>query len=137
MSLLRSSKAPDDQADMGMHAFGYALAPFASSWQLANIPRLAAAFNTPVHLGPSSQQLGMRFCVFLGTPFLNAPDAKCYFNVSAPGVVLDCIKLAEASDDVIVRLYESHGGRVMKGRPIPICRHSDLSSASFERPSVF
>ncbi len=38
-----------------------------------------------------------------------------FFAVSSPAIVLDCVKMAEDSPDVIVRLYEAFGGRAENG----------------------
>ena len=33
------------------------------------------------------------------------------FKVSSPNVIIDCIKRAEDSNDIVVRVYEAYGGR--------------------------
>jgi alpha-mannosidase len=50
------------------------------------------------------------------SPFLvtatDAPAAgQSWFSVDSPSVIIDTVKKAEDSDAIIVRLYESHGGR--------------------------
>jgi len=38
-------------------------------------------------------------------------NAKSYFTISnAPNVILDTVKRAEDSDEIILRLYEAYGG---------------------------
>lgn len=40
-----------------------------------------------------------------------AYDTKSYFTISnAPNVILDTVKRAEDSDEIILRLYEAYGG---------------------------
>jgi alpha-mannosidase len=91
MTLLRSPKSPDPDADMGRHEFAYALLPHAGGWRESGVVREAALFNTPLrwtHDGPAE-------------PFASVDG----------GLVLDTIKRAEDSDDVVLRLYEPYGAR--------------------------
>ncbi len=94
LSLLRSPKAPDPVADMGRHHFRYALLPHASGPQEGGVIPAAAAFNQPLEILPSGA----------------APQQQSFFSVDNPAVVIDTVKKAEDSDDIILRLYESHGG---------------------------
>jgi len=53
---------------------------------------------------------GLRF----NAPLLHGrgdPDAGSLFSSDAPGLLIDTVKRAEDGDDLIVRLYEAHGGR--------------------------
>ncbi len=93
LSLLRSPKRPDEQADMGTHRFRYALFPHENGPQLGGVIPEAAAFNQPLRVFPSAAE----------------PKVEGFFTVSHPAVVLDTVKKAEDSDDLILRLYESHG----------------------------
>eukprot|EP00126_Sphaerothecum_destruens_P000884 Sdes_comp11601_c0_seq2m2788 len=47
-SLLRSSKSPDQDADMGGHTFRYALFPHSSCLQKAGVIQYAYEFNSPI-----------------------------------------------------------------------------------------
>lgn len=108
MSLLRAPKSPDPGADMGVHAFAYAVMPHAGGWR-DGVTAAAIHFNTPPLWAPApagSRQL------------LELDDANLF--VSA-------VKRCEDSDALLVRLYEMHGargtGRLRLGAP--------LSSAAF------
>ncbi len=93
LSLLRSPKSPDAEADMGKHCFRYALYPHTDGPQLGGVIPEAAAFNQPLQItatGESSQ-------------------TKSFFSLSNPAVVLDTVKKAEDSEDLVLRLFESHG----------------------------
>jgi alpha-mannosidase len=92
VSLLRSPKSPDPEADMGRHEFAYALVPHADSWREAGIVREGVLFNAPLRL-------------------TNAPGDASFASVGDPNLVLDTIKRAEDSDAIVLRLYEAHGGR--------------------------
>jgi alpha-mannosidase len=95
LSLLRASKSPDPEADMGQHEFRYALLPHAGSFQEAGVIEEAHAFNAPLLLHNSSAE----------------PAQASFFGVDRPSVIIDAVKKAEDSDALIVRLYEAHGGR--------------------------
>ncbi len=90
LTLLRSPKSPDPEADMGRHDFGYALLPHAGGWREANVLGHAAAFNSPLRL-------------------TEWPRGESSFADADGGLVLDTIKRAEGSDAVVLRLYEPSG----------------------------
>lgn len=96
VSLLRSPKSPDPEADMGPHAFAYALMPHASGWREAGVVAEALRFNVP-----------LRWCE-RGAP---AEPGRSFASVDDPNLVLDTVKRAEDSDAIVLRLYEAHGGR--------------------------
>jgi alpha-mannosidase len=91
ISLLRSPKSPDPHADMGKHAFAYALYPHAGGWRGGGVLAEAIRFNAP-----------LRWTAGIGASFASVDD---------PNVILDTVKLGERSDDLVLRLYEAHGGR--------------------------
>jgi alpha-mannosidase len=91
ITLLRSPKSPDPEADMGTHEFSYALMPHAGGWRDAGVLREAVLFNMPLRWTGDG----------LDEPFASVEG----------GLVLDTIKRAEDSDDVVLRLYEPYGGR--------------------------
>ncbi|MCE0497764.1 MAG: alpha-mannosidase [Methylacidiphilales bacterium] len=103
LSLLRSPKSPDAQADMGNHHFRYALYPHAGGPQLGGVVAEAAAFNQPLRVYSTSA----------------APQSQGYFSLDNPAVVLDTVKKAEDSGDLIVRLYESQGAHQTATLTVP------------------
>ncbi|NGZ77635.1 alpha-mannosidase [Saccharibacillus alkalitolerans] len=103
LSLLRAPKWPDAQADLGEHDFTYSLYPHAGSWVHADTVRAAAALNqelpvvrTTAHAG----DLGARMSLIAFT---------------GEHVILDTVKPAEDGSGIIVRMYESAGGRETVG----------------------
>ncbi|HET8527354.1 MAG TPA: glycoside hydrolase family 38 C-terminal domain-containing protein [Gaiellaceae bacterium] len=92
LTLLRSPKSPDPEADMGRHSFAYALLPHAGGWREAGVLREAALFDAPL-VRTDGAGLERPFAVVEGE------------------LVLDTVKRAEDSDDVVLRLYEPYGGR--------------------------
>ncbi len=45
LTLLKSSKAPDSEADMGTHTFTYAFLPYQGAWTVENVVRSAYDLN--------------------------------------------------------------------------------------------
>lgn len=95
ISLLRSPKSPDPEADMGEHELAYAVYPHVGGWREAGVVAEAARFNHPLRWGP---------CVA-------ATQRRSYASVDDPNLVLDTIKRAEDSGALVLRLYEAHGAR--------------------------
>jgi alpha-mannosidase len=91
VSLLRSPKSPDPEADMGAHELAYALLPHAGGWREAGVLAQATTFNAPLRR--------------------TAYEADGSFATVDGGLVLDTIKRAEDSAALILRLYEPYGGR--------------------------
>ena len=92
ISLLRSPKSPDPDADMGGHEFAYALLPHVGGWREAGVVAEGMRFNAPIRW------------------VRDAPD-ESFASVDDPNLVLDTIKRAERSEALVLRLYEAHGGR--------------------------
>ncbi|RPJ50629.1 MAG: alpha-mannosidase, partial [Chloroflexi bacterium] len=114
LSLLRSPTAPDPEADQGYHIFRYALLPHPGSPQMAGVIEEGYRFNVPLHIFPTSAE----------------PTQRSYFSVSNPGIVLDTVKKAEDSDDIVLRLYEAHGAhgtaRLLTSLPVESIRPCNL-----------
>lgn len=93
MTLLRSPRWPDPEADIGHHELSFALHPHRGSWQDAGVTAQALCFNAPLLLGEPTG------------------EARSWFATDTPGLMIDTVKRAEDTDELIVRLYEAHGGR--------------------------
>ena len=93
MTLLRSPRWPDPDADVGHHELAFAIHPHRGGWQEAGVTAQALCFNAPLLLGE------------------RAGEPRSWFSTDAPGVLVDTVKRAEDGDELIVRLYEAHGGR--------------------------
>ncbi|MFF7728962.1 alpha-mannosidase [Streptomyces sp. NPDC008001] len=91
LSLLRAPRFPDPRTDQGVHRFRYALVPNAS---IGDAVREGYGINLPERRVPGSSVV--------------PPLAQ----VGNEAVVISALKLADdGSGDVVVRLYESLGGR--------------------------
>ncbi|WP_136054029.1 glycoside hydrolase family 38 C-terminal domain-containing protein [Microbacterium sp. K24] len=91
LSLLRAPLFPDPEADQGEHTFTVSVRPDAT---IADAVREGYRLNLPVR------------------PVSGSGPVEPLLAVSSDAVVVEAVKLAEdRSGDVIVRLYEAHGGR--------------------------
>ncbi|MGN6378098.1 MAG: alpha-mannosidase [Gaiellales bacterium] len=93
ISLLRAPTAPDPEADRGQHRFTYAVMPHTGGWREAGVLAEAMRMNSPIVWAAGSA------------------EPRSFASVDDPNLVLDTIKRAEDSDAVVLRLYETHGGR--------------------------
>lgn len=98
LSLLRGSIDPDPHADEGEHTFTYAIYPHAGSWRNGTVQE-AMELNAPLFARETKSSKGSK-----------APERS--FAISdVDNVIIDTIKRAEDSDEIIVRLYEAYGQR--------------------------
>ncbi|MFE2729970.1 alpha-mannosidase [Streptomyces sp. NPDC059349] len=114
LSLVRAPRVPDPEADQGAHRFTYSLLPGAS---IADAVAEGYALNLPLRVADSG----------------GAPDPVV--SVDGDGLTVEAVKLADdSSGDVVVRLYESLGGRaagtLRTGFPLAGVQVTDL----LERP---
>lgn len=99
MTLLRAPKAPDPEADMGLHRFTYVLMPHYNGYHYAGVVQAAYALNAQVRtelLEPTGGE-----------------DAQipAFIECEDRNVVIESVKRAEDGDGIIVRLYECHNSR--------------------------
>ncbi|EFL18841.1 glycoside hydrolase family 38 C-terminal domain-containing protein [Streptomyces sp. C] len=91
LSLLRAPRYPDPETDQGRHTLRFSLAPGAG---IGDAVREGHAFNLPERI------------------LRGAGPVAPLLAVDHDAVVVEAVKLAEdRSGDVVVRLYESRGGR--------------------------
>ncbi len=114
LSLVRAPRIPDPGADQGRHRLTYSLLPGAS---IEDAVAEGYALNLPLRVADSG----------------GAPEPVV--SVDGGGITVEAVKLADdESGDVVVRLYESNGGRaegvLRTGFPLAGARITDL----LERP---
>ncbi len=98
LTLLRAPSYPDPDADRGDHHFTYSLLPHVSRCTEADVIAEAARLNQPVVAAAST-----------GAPLGASLSAV---RSSNPAVVVTAVKQAQdGSGDVVIRCYESTGGR--------------------------
>ena len=99
MTLLKSSKAPDPEADQGVHAFTYALLPHIGDFDVESVVYEGYALNVP----PTAVSIKAR-------PVIELPDVSegnVFCEVTPGNVIVEAVKKAESEDATIVRLYEA------------------------------
>jgi alpha-mannosidase len=129
LSLLRSPKWPDPEADIGTHTFTYSLMPHAGDWRAAGVDREAELMTRPmwaVPLTPGRQGT-------LGNSW--AP-----FSISGTAAIrIAAIKPPESGEanKLILRLVENHGrpGRCHIDWALPVAAAESVNL--LERPLPF
>jgi alpha-mannosidase len=124
LTLLRSSLDPDPLADIGRHSFTYALYPHRGDWVSGGTVEAAIDLNSPL-----ISRLGSG-----GMTDENVTPSSWF---AVEGLTLGALKLAEDSEDIILRLYDPYG-RHGTARIEP---HFSIASAEFvdlleEHPSA-
>ncbi|MFI6560544.1 alpha-mannosidase [Streptomyces sp. NPDC050534] len=120
LSLVRAPRVPDPEADQGRHHFVYSLLPGAS---IEDAVAEGYALNLPLRVADAA----------------GAPEPVV--SVDGEGVTVEAVKLADdASGDVVVRLYESRGGRgqgvLRTGFPLAGAQVTDLLERRLEDAEV-
>lgn len=100
LNLLRSVPYPDKAnaavcTDQQEHEFSYALLPHAEDPVSAKVAKHAYEFNCPLRVLPAVAQKKTKI------------DSSFLFKVNPDNIIIESAKLAESSDNVILRLYES------------------------------
>ncbi|MFJ1748116.1 alpha-mannosidase [Streptomyces sp. NPDC088116] len=116
VSLLRAPRFPDPETDQGVHRFRHALAPGAA---IGDAVREGYRINLPERRVPGDAEV--------------AP----LVSVDNDAVVVSAVKLADdGSGDVVVRLYESTGGRAKAHVALGFEAESVAVTDLLERPSA-
>ncbi len=97
LTLLRSPKWPDAEADMGHHHFHYALYPHAGTWKDALTVRHGYEYNYPLTAVATTAHAG------------TLPSEHSFVMVEPENVVLTAVKKAEDANGLILRVYEWAG----------------------------
>lgn len=93
LNLLRSPSYPDPQADRAEHEFTYALYPHAGNHIVGNVIRAGYELNVAPRISAGSVSKG----------------GGRYIHSEAENIIIEAMKKAEGSDDMILRLYEATG----------------------------
>ncbi len=94
LSLLRCPTYPDPDCDKGEHTFTYSLYPHAGTIRSSEVYKQAYLLNNPFVAAIASGKGGL-------------PERYSFASTDKPNVIIDTVKRAEDSDDIIVRLFES------------------------------
>jgi alpha-mannosidase len=102
LSLLRSPKWPDPEADRGFHEFTYALYPHAGTWESAQTVQRGYELNIPLQV------------ILNPLPTSHSPlptaDRVSFLNLTSQNLILMALKPTEDNpQEFILRCYESQG----------------------------
>ncbi|MGD0292756.1 MAG: glycoside hydrolase family 38 C-terminal domain-containing protein [Terracidiphilus sp.] len=112
LTLLRSPKWPDAEADMGHHHFHYALYPHAGTWKEALTVRHGWEYNYPLTAVVTTAHPG------------SLPASYSFASVAPENVVLTAVKKAEDQNGLgvnglIMRVYEWAGKETIAEFHVP------------------
>jgi alpha-mannosidase len=117
LSLLRSPKRPDPNADIGNHSLVYSIYPHFGSLESSNTIPESYFLNSPIIL---------KSCSGL--------NAKSFFQVDEHNIIIDTVKVSEDNNNVvIVRLFEAHGGETKFTFKSLFCIHEAYTCDLLER----
>jgi alpha-mannosidase len=122
LTLLRSPKSPDPEADMGHHHFHYALYPHAGTWKDAMTVRRGWEYNYPLQAVVTTAHAG------------SLPPEKSFASVTPDNVVLTAMKKAEDADGLILRAYEWAGKEATAEFHVPAGATSATVTNLMEQP---
>lgn len=118
LTLLKSAIFPNEDADREMHRFTYSLYPHEGNWDAAQVTDVSFNLNCRMHAQLAKANHGV------------LPPAFSLVRSDCKNVVIDTVKKAEDSDDVILRLYENENKRtdahITFGKPVKFIYECDL-----------
>jgi len=118
LTLLKCGTYPNPEADQGYHKFTYSLLPHTGSFKESGTIQAAYCLNQPLMAQPLSGEGG------------SLPETFSLVSCDRDNVIVETVKQAEDSQDVIIRLYEAHGRRdratVTFGLPVAAVTLCDL-----------
>jgi alpha-mannosidase len=119
LSVLRSPSAPVYTTDeRGVHTLKYSLFPHRGTWQEADVMLRAYELNNPLVSLVGTAHRG------------ELPPEHSFLGVQPKNIVVEVLKKAEDSDDLILRLYETEGknctARVTLAHPVGGVHATDL-----------
>jgi alpha-mannosidase len=129
LTLLRSPRWPDAEADRGIHHFTYAIYPHQGNWKTAKTVRKGYELNLPL------QPVIIDEITTEKTKFL-ATRAE-FIKPKAESLILMAFKPAETTQGFILRFYEAHGetieGTIENSLGLEIRDRVDLLERSIDR----
>ena len=96
LTLLKCATYPNPDADRCRHEFTYSIVPHAGDYRAAGVVQLAYDLNQPMTAVPVVKQQG------------SLPERYSLVSVSEPNLILETVKQAEDSGDLIFRMYEAY-----------------------------
>ncbi|MGZ4695804.1 MAG: alpha-mannosidase, partial [Acidimicrobiales bacterium] len=112
LTLLKGAQYPDPHADEGHHSFTYALLPHVGDLRAAGVVAEGYRLNLPVRLATPTDHDAPAATGSDAARSNQPPGSALVVESGDPAVVVEAVKPADdGSGDLIVRCYESGGGR--------------------------
>ena len=99
ITMLKSGTYPNPEADQGLHTFTYSLLPHKGDFRNAGVIREAYSLNQPLLSSPVTGESG------------DLPTSFSLVFCDNESVIIETVKKAEVDNSMIVRFYESFGGK--------------------------
>jgi alpha-mannosidase len=99
LTLIKSGIHPNKEADREEHYFTYSLYPHGGDWKAGRTVQMAYSLNIPLYTKVEQPHDGI------------LPSSLSMVHVSRDNVIIEAVKKAEDSDEIIIRLYECHNRR--------------------------
>jgi len=99
LTMIKSPTDPNPDADREVHEFTYSLYPHSGDWKQGNVAKMAYALNCPMYVKVEEAHEG------------NLPQHWSFINIDKNNVIIEVVKKAEASEDIIIRMYECFNQR--------------------------
>lgn len=96
LTLLKSAVYPNPEADKELHTFTYSIYPHENGWKQAQTEEMAESLNRPLYTRPEEAHEG------------TLEDRFSLVSCGEKNVRVEAIKLAEDSDEIVIRLNEFH-----------------------------
>ena len=96
LSLLKSPTWPNKEADKGKQEFMYSLYPHKGDFRTAGTVKESYKINQPPIVREIKKQSG------------TLPSKFSLLHCSSDNVIIETVKKAEVTDDIIIRMYETH-----------------------------
>jgi alpha-mannosidase len=97
LNLLRSTSNPGIDADRGLHEFTYSLYPHINDYKSGGVVKSAYELNIPLSTISPKKDVD-----------INSLD-NSFIKLDTSNVIVEAVKKAEYSDDIIIRFFECHG----------------------------
>ncbi|WP_202707976.1 alpha-mannosidase [Sporosalibacterium faouarense] len=94
LSLLKSAIWPNPDADKEVHRFTYSLYPHSGDWKAGKTPQMAYNLNCPMYGKVEDGHNGY------------LPQEVAFIDIDVDNVIIETVKKAEDSDEIIIRMYE-------------------------------
>jgi len=118
LTLVRTSYSPDPKPDYGRHEIVYSIYPHSGDWRDAQTYRRGYEVNHPLEAVIVEERAGG-----------DLPEIFSLLEVKPANMVVSCVKLAEDSDNIIIRLYDAAGvgGRAILNLGFRIMEATEVS----------